>query len=138
MDAKTKSLISAMKKTIIEDLMSIQSAICEISESHDDIVNMGEDTYADTFAEKYPFEKSIDEYILSLGCYIEHLEEDATANYTEIETVYSEKSDMTFIMEVNYINGERASETCIGLYFGKPNDKDTEQFAGRLTCKYAV
>ena len=43
-----------------------------------------------------------------------------------IYTVYAEHDDITFIMKK-----EEKSLEVIGFYFGEPNEKATEEYAGR-------
>lgn len=51
-------------------------------------------------------------------------------------TVYSESSDMTFIMNDTIIDGETTSTECIGWYYGKPNEKYTNEYKGKLKAEY--
>ena len=43
-----------------------------------------------------------------------------------IYTIYAEHDDITFIMKK-----EENSLEVIGFYFGEPNEKSTEEFAGK-------
>ena len=49
----------------------------------------------------------------------------------EIYTVYSQKGDITFIME-----DKENTTSVVGFYFGEPNDEDTREFRGKLTAEY--
>lgn len=55
-----------------------------------------------------------------------------------IETAYSVENDMTFIMEWKYrtLPEEIESCECIGFYFGKPNEKDTEIYKHKLKAEF--
>ena len=47
---------------------------------------------------------------------------------TEIETTYAPDTDITFIMEYTYKDGEIIKAECVSWYSGEPNGKDTEYF----------
>ena len=51
----------------------------------------------------------------------------------EYEDVYSEESDMTFIMENHYDNGTLKTITCVGWYFGEPSVENDEYYKHKLT-----
>ena len=59
-----------------------------------------------------------------------------------IYTVYSQESDMTFIMKdteaFNYELGvyELASTEVIGFYFGEPDEETTEKYIGKLKAEF--
>lgn len=80
--------------------------------------------YADVFS------GSFDEIPLEEWCY-RMIRELSTKTYT----VYADRDDMTFIMR-DTVNGDGKAETeCIGWYYGKPNEKDTEHYAGSLIAE---
>lgn len=56
----------------------------------------------------------------------------------ETEEVYSEESDMTFIMENTYNNltGRIETATCVGFYYGEPSLENDEKYRGRLTANF--
>lgn len=48
-----------------------------------------------------------------------------------VYTVYSEKSDMTFIMKETP-DGNKQTISVVGFYFGEPNEEATKTFNGSL------
>ena len=46
-----------------------------------------------------------------------------------IYTIYAKEDDMTFIMEE-----DEKTLSVVGFYFGEPDDKATEMFAGKQTA----
>ena len=50
----------------------------------------------------------------------------------KIYTVYSQESDMTFIMQ-----DTDDTISVIGFYFGEPNEADTKEYAGQLVAEVA-
>lgn len=49
-------------------------------------------------------------------------------------TVYSD-SDITFIMEDTYKNGEYKSTEVIGFHYGEPYENSVKDFSGKLKAK---
>lgn len=55
----------------------------------------------------------------------------------EIEDIYSEESDMTFIMENTYDETDiLISIECVGWYFGTPDLQADEEYKGSLKTTY--
>ncbi len=50
-----------------------------------------------------------------------------------IYTVYSQKSDMTFIVE-EITEGNKQTISVVGFYFGEPDEASTKLFNGSLTA----
>ena len=56
--------------------------------------------------------------------------------YEEIETAYAPSHDITFILKYTYnLAREQKTTTCIGWYYGEPNEEDTKAFCGNLIAK---
>lgn len=56
---------------------------------------------------------------------------------TTTEVCYSEKDDRTFIMDVTYdMFDVPIKEKCVGWYWGKPNEVDTQKYRGHLEAEY--
>jgi hypothetical protein len=55
---------------------------------------------------------------------------------TEIYETYSEESDMTFIMEDVWNDGDLISTECKGFYFGIPDEKLTKVYYGKLKAEF--
>lgn len=58
---------------------------------------------------------------------------------TEIEvffTTYAPETDMTFIMKEVGKGADVLTTECVGWYYGKPDDKTTELYTGKLIAKY--
>lgn len=58
-----------------------------------------------------------------------------------VSHVYSEESDMTFIMEETYLNDEMIPDPLIstevkGFYHGEAAKEDTEEYYGKLKAEY--
>jgi len=63
--------------------------------------------------------------------------DDRLNNVKTIYNVYSESSDMTFIMQDILENTTKLISTeVIGFYYGKPDINSTEQYIGSLKAKY--
>ena len=54
----------------------------------------------------------------------------------EIEAVYSESGNRTFIMENTYVGGELKSMKVVGWYWGEPSDDLTEEYRGKRVAYY--
>lgn len=54
----------------------------------------------------------------------------------KIYTTYAPETDMTFILRDIIKGNDLKSIECIGWYYGKPNEKDTEQFIGSMEAEY--
>lgn len=64
---------------------------------------------------------------------------DPCARCTKIITEYSASGDMTFILKEEYnAEGDPLSTEVVGFYFGKPNEKDTEHFTGKLKAEFVL
>lgn len=70
------------------------------------------------------------------GSHIECAEYDPET--TVIYTAYSAECDMTFIMEEIASGMDALSTECVGWYYGKPNQKNTEAYIGKLKAQYDV
>lgn len=57
--------------------------------------------------------------------------------YYEIEPIYSEENDMTFIMRSGFIGGYRKSRELLGWYHGEPNDSMNTEYIGKFKAEYA-
>lgn len=55
---------------------------------------------------------------------------------TEIYTVYSNDSDITFIMENTYSGDDLVSTEVKGFYFGEPEDELTKNYYGELKANF--
>lgn len=55
---------------------------------------------------------------------------------TEIYTIYSKESDITFIMEDIYISETLISTEVKGFYFGEPKDEYTKEYYGELKADF--
>lgn len=58
----------------------------------------------------------------------------------EVFTVYSERDDMTFIMEevIETSTGDTLSTEVKGFYFGEPTEIGTKHFNGKLKATYGL
>lgn len=56
----------------------------------------------------------------------------------EVEEVYAEEADTTFIMEYTYRDGELIAEQVIGFYHGYPNSEDTKTCSGMGTVAILI
>ena len=56
---------------------------------------------------------------------------------TEIEHIYSEENDMTFIMKTEYIKGYLKSRECVGWYHGEADAKNDYEYQGKLKAEYS-
>ena len=55
----------------------------------------------------------------------------------KIWEAYDSFNDLTFIMKsIENENEEPISDEVIGFYWGKPNDKSTKEFIGKLKAEY--
>lgn len=57
---------------------------------------------------------------------------------TVIYTAYSAECDMTFIMEEVAIGVDVVSTECVGWYHGKPDEKSTQEYIGKLKAQYDI
>ena len=55
--------------------------------------------------------------------------------YIEFYTIYEKHSDITFIMEDTYKNGELVSEAVVGWHHGEPCE-DTKRYIGKLKATF--
>lgn len=57
--------------------------------------------------------------------------------YKVITAVYSNEGDMTFVLREEYTTeGDPVSTEVVGFYYGEPNEKDNEEFIGKLKAEY--
>lgn len=54
----------------------------------------------------------------------------------EYTHVYSEEADMTFLMELHYDCGFLKTMTCVGWYYGEPNEICDEKYRHQLTAYF--
>ena len=75
---------------------------------------------------------------IAARCYAKYLQDIDRFNVTAItEGCHAEASDITFIMDNVYINGELFMSEVIGWYYGMPADKYNEEFGNRnMTAFY--
>jgi hypothetical protein len=55
---------------------------------------------------------------------------------TKIYEIYSKESDITFILEDTFLNGELLTTELKGFYYGEPTKFDTQVFYGQLKADY--
>jgi hypothetical protein len=55
---------------------------------------------------------------------------------TKIYEIYSKGSDITFILEDTFLNGELLTTELKGFYYGEPTKFDTQVFYGQLKADY--
>ena len=75
---------------------------------------------------------------IAARCYAKYLQDVCGLDVTAItEGCYAEASDITFIMDTVYINGELFISEVIGWYYGMPTDEDNDMYGDRnMTAFY--
>lgn len=54
----------------------------------------------------------------------------------KIEVAYSPSHDITFILEECYMNEKIVSTELVGFYYGKPDEKNTIAYYGKIKAEY--
>ena len=74
---------------------------------------------------------------IAARCYAKYLQDVCGLDVTAItESCYAEASDITFIMDNVYINGELFMSEAIGWYYGVPTDEYNEEFGNRNMVEF--
>ncbi len=56
----------------------------------------------------------------------------------KVEPIYSEKDDMTFIMQNTYEDGCLSSKELLGWYHGEPNENNDREYVGKFKAEYEI
>lgn len=109
---KTKELVE-----LIDDLADIwQEILTTYDAANDEYKDISE-----IFAEKYPFEKSFDEYIWDIYDWKKAIKDETAKERIKYEQVYAKDSDITFIMKYTYRDRDLKEAECVGWYSGEPD-----------------